>query len=907
MAILSNRPAGIRLALLSILVLVGASALPSKVAVAGNRSRAVDFDIPAQPLSSALERFADQAGVQFSAPGTLIRGLRTVGVHGRYVPTTALSKLLWHTGLDFRMRGPRTIAIIPRKHSANDSQRRPEQTRLSGAPDPVASPAATGSASALRTIIVTATKRAENVETVPIAVDVVQGRKLAGQGIDAAGDIVKLFPNISVQGSGGIDQGVTIRGVGTSNIHLTGQESVGQYFDGVSAPTPFTSQLALFDLKRVEVLRGPQNTLFGRNTTGGAIRYISNTAQVGKSANGYLRVGAGNYADVNFTGAYGMPLSQSLAVRVAVTAEHRAGIFKSLSNNLRYDSVSRQAGRVSIEWTPSARTTVLVIGHVGASTGAPPPLRGVGPTLADGVTPCPAVDTGTNAYIGLNNCFQQSKTGALTNLSTRNWTNVYDVAPPIGSVHDSGGVVRVTHRFANDISLTSITGLDHTGVQYAEDSAATPFLQMEFDQDGSYDSISQEFRLTSPNTGRFRWLAGVYSSYEYDDLGTTVINNGVGAPDSPALALTTELKQLDRQASIYARGDYKLTRKLTLSVGGRFSYEDLNGTTTPRTFNFTQDGTLTGVKLSPLTFVGLDFIRSMVSGVSTPCALGVRGCNGPSIHEIQITRLPGWNVSLKYQVTPNIMAYVSNGRGFKSGSFDVRAVAVFLGSALTPVKPEKLNATEVGVKTTLLHRHLRINADAFHYKWYDQQAFTASQGSGPAFLNIPLGLINGAELNLAAELPDRWSFSGGMGYLHGWISQSGGLQGISDGAPLLNTPMFTGNATVSKAFRVGSNGLLSFNASARYRGEENSSLNGDPGSVVSAATFLDLSAEYAFGAQGQYLLTALARNVTSTKTCGSNVFLGPPLGGGPFGVYTCEDPNPGVPLYGVSFQVDFGR
>lgn len=903
MYIRSNRPAGSLAILVGIFLLGGVPVLPWQVAVAGTTSRPIHFDIAAQPLSLALERFADQAGVQFSAPDSLIRRIRTRGVHGRYAPLMALSKLLRGTGLDYRILGPHTIAIISRGDSATDSEKRQQRKGASGPRRVRAKPVLTDDGSQLATIIVTATKRAENVQTVPIAIDVVEGRTLANEGINTAGGIVKLFPNISEQGSGGIDQGVTIRGVGTSSIHLNGQESVGQDFDGVAAPTPFTSQLALFDLKRVEVLRGPQNTLFGRNTTGGVIRYISNTAQVGRSANGYLRVGAGNYADINVTGAYGFPVSDTLAVRVAATVEHRAGIFRDIATGTRFDSISRQAGRVSLEWEPTDATKVLVIAHAGASTGAPPPLRGVGPTLSDGVTPCPAVNAGTHAYIGTNNCFQQSDTGTLTNISTGNWTDVLDVASPIGNVRDDGGVIRVSHKFADHIELTSITGVDHTGVQYAEDSSATPFLQMEFDQDGRYDFVSQEFRLASEGIGRFRWLAGIYSSYEYDDLLTTVLNNGIGPPP---LALTTELKQLDRVAAIYARTDYEITRRLSLSVGGRLSYEELRGTTTPRTFDFTQGGMPTGPVLSPSTFIGFALAHAMVYGVTTPCAAGVRGCSGPGLREIQITRLPGWNVSLKYQVTRNVMAYVSDARGFKSGAFDVRAVAVFSGSALNPVKPERLNSTETGVKTTLLHHHLRLNADVFHYKWYGQQVFSAFQNTGPEYLNIPLGQVNGAELSLAAALPDRWSFNGGMGFLHGWISEAGGLQGVSDGAPLLNTPRFTGNATLGKAFTIGASGLLSLKASVRYQGEENSSLNGSPSSVVSAATFLDLSAQYRFGTDGQYELAALARNVTSTKTCGSNVFLGAPLGGRN-GDYTCEDPNPGVPLYGVSFQVNFGR
>ena len=902
MYIRSNRPAGALTILVGIFLLGSVLVLPWQVALAGSTSQPIQFDIAAQPLSLALERFADQARVQFSAPDSLIRHIRTRGVHGRYAPLTALSELLRGTGLDYRILGPHTIAIISRGDSAKNSAKKQHRKSASRPRSVKAKSVFTDGGTQLATIIVTATKRAENVQTVPIAIDVVQGRNLRSWGVTTAGDIVTLFPNISEQGASEINQGVTIRGVGTNNFHLTAQQSVGQDFDGVAAPTPFTSQLALFDLKRVEVLRGPQNTLFGRNTTGGVIRYISNTAQVGRSANGYLRVGAGNYADMNVSGAYGFPVSDTLAVRVAATMEHRAGIFTNLVNGAKLDSISRQAGRISVEWKPSDATTVLVIAHAGASTGAPPPLRSSGVKLANGVTTCPAALDATSTFIGVNDCVEQSKTGPM-NLSTPNWNDVYSSVPPVGNVHDSGGVIRITHLFRNGIKLTSITGLEHTLAQLASDSAGSPNVQFNVDQDGTYDMVSQEFRLTSPNAGRFNWLAGIYLSYEYDDLGTAVINNTAGSTSTPPVTLTTELKQTDRTASPYLRLNYRLTRKLTASLGGRFSYDDRGGTTTPRTFFYTQNGTLAASQLSTQTFIGLSFARSIVAGVTTHCALGVSVCNGPGLPQLQITRMPGWNVDLKYQVSRKIMAYVSNSEGFKSGAFDVRAQAIFLGSALTPVKPEKLNSTEIGIKTTLLHNHLRLNADAFNYRWLDEQTFSDVAKSGPAFLNIPLSLIDGAELSAAAVLPGGWALNGGVGYLDGRIINSGGLQGVRDGARLSNAPRFTFNSTLDKRFRIGSSRVLQLDASIHFQGQENSSLNNDPTAIVSAATFLDLGAHYIFGSDGQYRLSALAQNVTSTKTCGSNTT----LANGILLIQQCLPPNAGVPLYGISFQVNFGR
>ena len=870
--------------------------------------------VPAGPLGRALQSLATQRGFQLIYLSAQLRGKKTQGAEGDLSVDGALSQLLRGTGLTYRRLAGDGFSIVPVSAESGASGQRgmpgsSRHARGGAAPGVSAEgrpprPSVPGRArlDRLQTVIVTAEKRAENIQTVPIAMDVVQGRNLQSQGVTTAGDIVKLFPNISEQGASELNQGVTIRGVGTNDFHLTAQQSVGQDFDGVAAPTPFTSQLGLFDLKRVEVLRGPQNTLFGRNTTGGVIRYISNTAQVGRAANGYLRVGAGNYADVNFTGAYGFPLSDTLAVRVAATVEHRAGIFTNLVNGMKFDSISRQAGRISLEWRPSEATTVLVIAHVGASTGAPPPLRGSGVKLADGVTACPAALGGTNAFIGVNNCFEQTKAGPM-NLSTPNWNDVYSSVPPVGSVHDSGGVIRVTHLFQDGIKLTSITGLEHTRAQMASDSVGSPNVQFNVDQDGIYDLVSQELRLTSPSAGRFNWLAGVYLSYEYDDLGTMVINNTVRPVSFPPLVLTTELKQTDRIVSPYGQLNYRLTRRLTASVGGRFSYDDRGGTTTPRTFNDTQNGTLGAAPLSTQTFIDLPFARSIVAGVTTRCALGVGLCNGPGVPQLQITRMPGWNVDLKYKFSRNVMAYVSNSEGFKSGAFDVRAQAVFLGGRLIPVKPEKLNATEVGIKTTLLQHHLRLNADAFHYRWLDEQAFSAIRQGGPAFLNIPLSRIDGAELSAAAAAPGGWTLDAGLGYLDGRIIDAGGLQGVQDGARLSNVPRFTFNSTLGKRFRIGSSRLLQLDASVRFQGEENSSLNNDPAAIVSAATFLDLGAHYTFGSQGQYRLSALAQNVTSTKTCGSNTT----LANGILLIQQCLPPNAGVPLYGLSFRMAVGH
>jgi iron complex outermembrane receptor protein len=149
-------------------------------------------------------------------------------------------------------------------------------------------------AGGLDEIIVTAQKRAESVNDVPIAINALDGDGLEALGISDTDDIVEAFPNLGLNVRSGYNSGVSIRGVGTDNFHISAQQSVGTYIDDVSIVSPFVSTVGVFDIDRVEVLRGPQNTLYGRNTTGGAIVWHTKKAKPGDGLNGFASATAGN-------------------------------------------------------------------------------------------------------------------------------------------------------------------------------------------------------------------------------------------------------------------------------------------------------------------------------------------------------------------------------------------------------------------------------------------------------------------------------------------------------------------------------------------------------------------------------------------------------------------------------------
>ena len=184
----------------------------------------------------------------------------------------------------------------------------------------------------LEHIIVYAQKREEALHEVPIAINALGGEDLYRLHIQDTDDIVRLYPNLSLQSASSVNTGFTIRGVGTSNWHITAQQAVGQYIDEVSLSGPYTSTLTVYDMERIEVLRGPQNALFGRNTTGGAVNYITRKPKLDDPFGGYLSAGLGNSKRVDLEGAVAIPVNDRVALRLAGQKTSRDGLFDNLYN-----------------------------------------------------------------------------------------------------------------------------------------------------------------------------------------------------------------------------------------------------------------------------------------------------------------------------------------------------------------------------------------------------------------------------------------------------------------------------------------------------------------------------------------------------------------------------------------------
>jgi iron complex outermembrane receptor protein len=515
----------------------------------------------------------------------------------------------------------------------------------------------------LQVITVTAERRVENIREVPSSVSALQGEIL--EVLNSGGQDIRQLagrvPSLNIESSfGRVFPRFYIRGIGNTDFDLNASQPVGLVFDDVVQENPMLKGFPIFDLERIEVLRGPQGTLFGRNSPAGVIKFES--AKPGKTFGGYGVLSIGRHSSVNAEGAVNVPLSETASMRFSLQSQNRDDWAKNTNAaavTKEMEGYSDTAARVQLLVEPMRGLTVLGNVHHRKLDGAPRLFR------ANIIRP------GTNDLVA---GFDESR-------------YAHD-APSSQKVESTGGSVRVRWEMGQ-MALTSVTGYEsiETFSRTDVDGSAGPYGGPPFTPgvfiafpaatgDGvpKHRQITQEFRLESTTKGPLSWLAGVY--YFDEDLN---IDSFSYAFPSSATEIFADQRQQNKAWAVFGTVNYDLSSALKLRGGLRYTKDE-------------KDFVANRVQ-SPFGFIGRRTANTSADNTSG-------------------------DVSLSYALDRDTNVYARVATGFRAPSIQGR---LLFGDTLSVAKSEKVTSYEAGVKADLLDRRARLMANVFSYEVKDLQ------------------------------------------------------------------------------------------------------------------------------------------------------------------------------------------
>jgi iron complex outermembrane receptor protein len=597
----------------------------------------------------------------------------------------------------------------------------------------------------LEDIVVTAQRRAESAQDVPIAITAFNAETLQTRGINTALDVTQFVPNlVGLNNTGlGTANAYYLRGVGNTESIATFDPPIGTYIDDVYISRQNANNFSFFDVERVEVLRGPQGTLFGRNTTGGAIAVVMKDP--GNTVSGYVEGGYGAYQRKYGRASIDLPLAPTFAIKLSGYWQDDNGYAKNTTTGERTNENDGYGIRLglkgdltdSVVWRASYTHT-----YADATNLLNFDCDPANPTNCDGRF----VTTGMRSTLDFGNRF----TGAKDDFGLGNRARMNLVTS------------NLEFGLGGDIKLNLITGFVDLSQKFALDFAdgrSLPSLTapkppvrgyslggFTIANDGSHSQFTQELKLSgSLGGGLLDFVTGVYYFDEKNDTDFADLFNlgGAGPVGFPFLLADRRLKNNTKAWAGYAQADVNVTDALTVTAGIRYTDEE-------KTFSIhdnrasCNDGTIEATCLD-------DSRLFAANGVAIPTKLK--------------TKVWTPRFAINYKVSSDVLLFVSATKGFKSGGWNARATAP---SEALPFGPETAWSYETGIKADLLDNRLRVNLTGF---WLDidglqtPSAFTRANGS-IAFItrNFADYRNKGVELEVTARPATGLTVFGSVGY-----------------------------------------------------------------------------------------------------------------------------------------------
>jgi len=534
----------------------------------------------------------------------------------------------------------------------------------------------TATDSGLEEVIVTAQRRSESAQTVGIGLTVISGADLAAKAITHVDDLQNAVPNLQVEPAfgSGLPQ-YRIRGVGFLDYTSNNASPVGVALDDVAFALPIQSEGQLFDIDRVEVLRGPQGTLYGRNTTGGEINFITNRPTAETHAGVTVEYGSHN----EFTGEAFLSgtLAPDLLGRLSVATEQGGAWQHDRVSGASLGGKDKVAARAQLEFEPSEAVDFRLVGHFAQDKSDETGLQLITPyTPYNGGAGGPTIPADTSRYV----------TGWRLNPVFANAIGINPDSKP-GLDNSNNGVDLTGNVDLGFARIVSVTAYNKMIRREYGDWDATQYDDSDEYFRSNLDVFSQELRLQSNGEGPLGWVAGaLYSNQNLEEQFYSDFTDAfIGLPAGPDVILT-QYQQHANSFGEFGQLDFKFNDQFNAVFGVREDHETRE-----------LKGLNTGVAV----------------GLPIPSFTGTNGLNASTT-----SNLPSGKLELDYTPAADTLFYASISRGIKSGGFTAHNTTS--AAAVDPFEPEKLLAYELGTKTDVT-KTLRVNASVFVYRYKDQQ------------------------------------------------------------------------------------------------------------------------------------------------------------------------------------------
>jgi iron complex outermembrane receptor protein len=767
-------------------------------------------NIAVQPLGQALNQLSQQTGTVIIAPSRLVSDKKAAATTGKLSVIEAVEQLLKGSGLRAQQE-PSGAIVIKKTDSTSASTKRASRYQ---AP--------------LDEVVVTGLKRESSLQDTPVAISVLGGDELEARGVTDFTDLIDSLSGISINSAyGGPENSfITIRGIGGADDYKpNGNPSVALHVDGIYQTSNAYLSMPLFDLERIEVLKGPQGTLYGRNTTAGAINAI--TRAPGDSLNGYADIEYGSYDFVSGSAAVGGPISDNLGIRVAVLLEQGGGFMNGAG-------AGNFAGFVPV----GAEGILPPVADPGKRDGFGDAdlfaFRGTALYDFDDVTSL------TLRYFVSQNrgdTRQYDRVAFEDDNPTRNAgenSDPYEFYSSDYYSHEidvSGFSGDFNRQLNTDLNLDVLFSLQSSERNVSGNGDGTSFPRFQYNFDDKLDQTSLEIRLSDGVGGKFDWIAGAFFINDSVDFTSNWTSYAVLSQYS------SPYNQRRNSVATFGNLDWNISNDLIISAGLRYTKDSAK-------------------------FRGQN-IDADPWGLSTFETTFKTQANFSWDREFDDSNVSG-KLAVQYFVNDNLNIFASASTAYRGGGFD--GTSIFSEEETHPFESENVFSYEAGAR--YVTERINLTFDLFSYDFEELQATARLSNDTNGRTNVGAATVNGAEASIALTLYEandhKITFNTAGTYLDTEITEfsSNRVNDVTNtiGDPLPGSPEWSQTAALNYQTSLANNAQLNARINYSYHGKESNRLNAGEGNTAPSYDLLGIRVDLTL-ANGINIY-AYGRNIT---------------------------------------------